>query len=80
LCPQKNPALGRQRILISGLVWIDLLVGGNALGAAFGQPTKTTNSDGVTVCHVWFPPSCPCDTAKPDGNSQDPNDANYTFE
>ncbi len=63
-----------------GLVWSDVLVSGNSLGAAFGMPTKTTNSDGDTVCQVWFPPSCPGGGGKPAGNFHNPNDANYALE
>ena len=63
-----------------GVVWNDVIFSGNALGAAFGMPTKTTNADGDTVCKVWFPPSCPADGGVPDGNFHDPDDASYAFE
>jgi len=63
-----------------GVVWNDVIFSGNAFGAAFGMPTKTTNSDGDTVCKVWFPPSCPADGGVPDGNFHDPDDASYAFE
>ncbi len=63
-----------------GLVWSDVLFRGYSLGAAFGMPTKTTNSDGDTVCRVWFPPSCPGGGAKPAGNFHQPDDANFAFE
>ncbi|MFN9635996.1 MAG: iron uptake porin [Synechococcaceae cyanobacterium] len=63
-----------------GVVWNDVLFSGNALGAAFGMPTKTTNSDGDTVCKVWFPPSCSGSAGVPDGNFHNPDDANYALE
>jgi hypothetical protein len=63
-----------------GVVWSDVLFTGNALGAAFGMPTKTTNSDGDTVCKVWFPPSCAAGGGTPDGNFHNPDDANYALE
>jgi hypothetical protein len=63
-----------------GVVWNDVLFSGNALGAAFGMPTKTTNADGDTVCKVWFPPSCPANGGVPDGNFHKTEDSNYAFE
>jgi hypothetical protein len=62
-----------------GLIWNDVLVRGNALGVAFGQPMRTTNSDGDTVCKVWFPPACR-DSSDPEGNFHEPKDANYALE
>jgi hypothetical protein len=63
-----------------GLVWSDVLSRGNALGAAFGVPPRTINSDGDTVCKVWFPPACRAGGGKAEGNFHDPNDLNYVFE
>ena len=65
-----------------GLVWNDLGGPGNALGLAFGQPTRATNADGDTVCSVWFPPACTGIPTgdRPDGNFHNPQDANYALE
>ncbi|MFM7648184.1 MAG: iron uptake porin [Cyanobium sp.] len=63
-----------------GLVWSDVLVKGNSLGFAFGQPTRTTNSDGDTVCTVWFPPACREVGVHPEGNFHDPDDGGFAYE
>jgi hypothetical protein len=63
-----------------GLVWKDVLAQGNSLGAAFGVPPRTINSDGDTVCQVWFPPVCRVGGGEAQGNFHDPNDLNYVFE
>jgi hypothetical protein len=63
-----------------GLVWSDVLVKGNSLGFAFGQPTRTTNSDGDTVCTVWFPPACRSVGVHPEGNFHDPDDGGFAYE
>jgi hypothetical protein len=65
-----------------GLVWADVIAKGNALGFAFGQPMKTTNTDGDTVCQVWFPPQA-CRGGRKinaDANFHKVNDRNLAFE
>jgi hypothetical protein len=63
-----------------GLIWNDAFMRGNTLGIAFGQPTKATNTDGDTVCRVWFPPACRDAEGEPEGNFHEPDDANYALE
>jgi hypothetical protein len=64
-----------------GLVWNDAFVAGNALGFAIGEPTRTTNPDGDTVCVTWFPPACRnAAGGTPNGNFHEPNDGNLALE
>jgi len=63
-----------------GLNWTDVLVKGNTLGFAVGQPSRTANSDGDTVCAVWFPPTCSAKGVAPKGDFHEPEDQGFAFE
>jgi hypothetical protein len=63
-----------------GLVWRDAFVAGNTLGLAFGQPMRSINTDGDTVCEAWFPPACPPGGGKPRGDFHKQKDGNMAFE
>jgi hypothetical protein len=65
-----------------GLVWADVIAKANALGFAFGQPMKATNTDGDTVCQVWLPPQA-CRGGRKinaDANFHKVSDRNLAFE